>query len=280
VLDRFSVFAEALHHPEGVAWDPVGERVIAGGEAGELYGVSLDGDVDLLSSSGGSMLGVAVDGTGRIYACDAGLGEVIRFDPRSKELGTYARGPDGGELDTPNMLAFDDRGWLYVSCSGEEDEGRAGIVRVAADGDVRWWSRDVARYPNGLCLAADGRSLLLVESRLPGLVRVPIGPDGSSGPREPFVELPGTEPDGVTLDEQGDAYITRYRPDGIVRVTSAGAVEIVADDPLAHVFDAPTNLAFVGPSLDRAVVANVGDTFLLIGDLGVRGLPLRYPELP
>jgi hypothetical protein len=64
-----------------------------------------------------------------------------------------------------------------------------------------------------------------------------------------------------------------------VRVTSVGAVEIVADDPLAHVFDAPTNLAFVGPSLDRAVVANVGDMFLLIGDLGVRGLPLRYPEL-
>jgi gluconolactonase len=280
VLDRFSVLAEGLHHPEGVAWDPIGERVIAGGEGGELYGVSLDGDVDLLSSSGGSMLGVAVDGTGRIYACDAGLGEVIRFDPRSNELRTYARGPDGGELDTPNMLAFDDRGWLYVSCSGEEDEGQAGIVRVAPDGDVRWWCRDVARYPNGLCLAADGRSLLLVESRLPGLVRVRIGPDGSSGPREPFVELPGTEPDGVTLDERGDAYVTRYRPDGIVRVTSVGAVEIVADDPLAHVFDAPTNLAFVGPSLDRAVVANVGDMFLLIGDLGVRGLPLRYPELP
>jgi hypothetical protein len=28
------------------------------------------------------------------------------------------------------------------------------------------------------------------------------------------------------------------------------------------------------------VVANVGDMFLLMGDLGVRGLPLRYPELP
>ena len=66
MLDRFSVLAEGLHHPEGVTWDPVGERVIAGGEGGELYGVSLDGDVDLLSNSGGSMLGVAVDGTGRI----------------------------------------------------------------------------------------------------------------------------------------------------------------------------------------------------------------------
>jgi gluconolactonase len=280
VLDRFSVLAEGLHHPEGVTWDPVGERVIAGGEGGELYGISLDGDVDLLSTSGGSMLGVAVDGSGRIYGCDAGRGEVVRFDPHSDELGTYARGPDGNELDTPNMLAFDDRGSLYVSCSGEEDEDEAGIVRVAPDGDVRWWCRDVTHYPNGLCMAADGRFLLVVESRLPGLVRVPILNDGSSGPPEPIVELAGTEPDGVALDDRGDAYVTRYRPDGIVRVTPEGTVAIVADDPLAHVFDAPTNLAFVGPSLDRAVVANVGDTFLLIGDLGVRGLPLRYPELP
>jgi sugar lactone lactonase YvrE len=280
VLDRFALLAEGLHHPEGVAWDPVGERVIAGGEGGELYGISLDGHVDLLGSSGGSMLGVAVDGSGRIYGCDAGRGEVVRFDPRSGELATYARGPDGDELDTPNMLAFDDGGSLYVSCSGEDDEDQAGIVRIARHGEVTWWSREVARYPNGLCIAADGRSLLVVESRLPGLVRVPIRSDGSSGPREPFVELPATEPDGVAFDEHGDAYVTRYRPDGIVRVTPTGAVEIVADDPLAHVFDAPTNLAFVGPSLDRAVVANVGDTFLLIGDLAVRGLALRYPELP
>jgi gluconolactonase len=280
MLDRFSVLAEGLHHPEGVAWDPVGGRVIAGGEGGELYGISLDGDVDLLSSSGGSMLGVAVDGSGRIYGCDAGRGEVVRFDPRSDELGTHVRGPDGNELDTPNMLAFDDRGSLYVSCSGEEDEDRAGIVRVTPDGDVSWWCRDVAHYPNGLCVAADGRSLLVVESRLPGLVRVPIRTDGSAGVREPFVVLAETEPDGVTLDERGDAYVTRYRPDGILRVTPAGDVAVVADDPLAHVFDAPTNLAFVGPALDRAVVANVGDTFVLIGDLGVRGLPLRYPEQP
>ena len=280
MLDRFAVLADGLHHPEGVAWDPAGGRVIAGGEGGELYGVSLDGDVDLLSTSGGSMLGVAVDGSGRIYGCDAGQGEVVRFDPRSGKLATYARAPDGDDLDSPNMLAFDDRGSLYVSCSGEEDEDHAGILRIEPDGEAGWWCRDVARYPNGLCVAADGRSLLVIESRMPGLMRVPIRDDGSSGPPEPFAELAGTEPDGVALDEGGNAYVTRYRPDGIVRVTPAGAVEIVEDDPLAHVFDAPTNLAFVGVSLDRAVVANVGDTFLLIGDLGVRGLPLRYPELP
>jgi gluconolactonase len=280
VLDRFSVLAEDLHHPEGVAWDPIRGRVVAGGEGGELYAISLDGEVEVLTSSGGSMLGVAVDGAGRIYACDAGRGEVVRFDPRSGDLETYARAPDGGELDTPNMLAFDERGSLYVTCSGEEDPERAGIVRVSGEGSVGWWSRDVTAYPNGVCLAIDGAALLVVESRLPGLVRVPIRSDGSAGRPERVALLPATEPDGVALDEGGDAYVTRYRPDGIVKVSEGGSVEVVADDPLAHVFDAPTNLAFVGPWLDRAVVANVGDTFLLIGDLGVRGLPMPSPELP
>jgi gluconolactonase len=279
MLDRFSTLAEGLHHPEGVAWDPVAGCVIAGGEGGELYAVSTDGEVEVLAVSGGSMLGVAVDGAGRIYACDEGKGEVVRFDPRTGALETYARAPDGGELDTPNMLAFDDTGFLYVTCSGEDDPDAAGIVRVSPDGGVDWWCREVPAYPNGVCLTDRADALLVVASRLPGLVRVPILPDGSAGPPHVVAPLPDTEPDGTTLDERGDAYVTRYRPDGIVRVTPNGEVHVVADDPLAHVFDAPTNLAFVGPALDRAVVANVGDTFLLIGDLGVRGLPLRRPEL-
>jgi sugar lactone lactonase YvrE len=279
MLDRFSVLADDLHHPEGVAWDPVGERVIAGGEGGELYGVSMDGEVELLAVSGGSMLGVAVDGLGRIYACDDGHGEVVRFDPKTGELAAYARAPAGGELDTPNMLAFDEVGFLYVTCSGEDDPDAAGIVRVSPAGAIEWWSRDVPDYPNGVCLTAAGDALLVIESRLPELVRVPIRPDGSAGAPERVAPLPHAEPDGVALDEHGHAYVTRYRPDGIVKVSPRGDTEVVADDPLAHVFDAPTNLVFAGPSLQSAVVANVGDTFLLIGDLGVRGLPLRYPEL-
>jgi gluconolactonase len=280
MLERFEELAEDLNHPEGVAWDPLGERVIAGGEGGELYAISLDGEVEVLAVSGGSMLGVAVDGLGRIYACDDGRGEVVRFDPRSGELETYARSPDGGELDTPNMLAFDGDGALYVTCSGEGDPDSAGIVRVAPGGAVEWWCRDVRAYPNGLCLTAEGDALLVVASRLPGLVRVPIASGGSAGAPQTLALLPDTEPDGVTLDDRGDAYVTRYRPDGIVKVSPSGTTEVVADDPLAHVFDAPTNLAFAGASLARAVVANVGDRFLLIADLGVRGLPLRFPEPP
>ena len=67
MLDRFAVFARDLNHAEGVAWNPVDGLVYAGGEAGEFYRITLAGTVELAGSSGGSMLGLAVDGLGRVY---------------------------------------------------------------------------------------------------------------------------------------------------------------------------------------------------------------------
>jgi gluconolactonase len=274
----FEVLVEDLNHPEGVAWNPSDGRVYAGGEGGELYAVTLAGEVDQVGVTGGSMLGLAVDGTGRVYACDEGNGEVVRFDPVRGALEVYARGPGGADMDTPNMLAFDGAGNLYVTCSGED--GDPCVLRVSPVGSVEVWTTAVPAYPNGICLDAGGDALLVVESHRPGLVRVAIGHDGAAGAVDVVAPLPETEPDGVTLCDDGSLLVTRYRPDGIVHVDGEGRVSTIVHDPLAQVFDAPTNLAFVGPSLGRAVVANVGDRFLSVGDLGLRGAPLAYPEVP
>lgn len=272
----FEELAEGLNHPEGVAWNPFDGRVYAGGEGGEIYAVTLEGDVEELASTGGSMLGIAVDGNCRIYACDEGHGEIVRFDRRSGALETYARGPGGTAMDTPNMLAFDHAGNLYVTCSGED--GDPGVLVITPARETRLWTADVAEYPNGICLDAD--ALLIVASHRPALVRVPILDGGAAGTPVTVAPLPDTDPDGVALGADGAAYVTCYRPDGILRVDPGGACAAVVHDPLARTFDAPTNLAFCGPALTTAVVANVGDRFLSIGDLGVAGAPLAYPELP
>jgi sugar lactone lactonase YvrE len=272
----FEEFAEGLNHPEGVCWNPSDGRVYAGGESGEIYAVTLEGDVDVVATTGGSMLGLAADGRGRIYACDEGNGEVVRVDPGTGAVEMYARGPGGAVLDTPNMLAFDGAGRCFVTCSGED--GDASIVRIDPDRTVTVWTSAVPAYPNGICLDAGGEALVVVESHRPALVRVPLASDGSAGIPRVIALLPDTEPDGVTLGADGGYYVTLYRPDGIVRVDATGEVTPVVHDPLAHVFDAPTNLAFVGPALDRAVVANVGDRFLSIGDVGTTGAALMYPE--
>jgi streptogramin lyase len=93
-LDRFDELAGGLNHSEGAAWNPVDGFVYAGGEGGQLS-ITLEGDVAHVGSSGGSMLGIAVDGRGRVYACDAGNGEIARWDPGAGEVSTYARGVRG-----------------------------------------------------------------------------------------------------------------------------------------------------------------------------------------
>jgi len=274
--DRFDELAGGLNHPEGVAWDPVGGRVVAGGEGGEIYTVTLDGEVIVVGSSGGSMLGVAVDGRGRVYACDDGNGEIARWDPVTKEVTTYARGLGGEDMDCPNVAVFGPDGAMYVTCSGEA--GRPEILRVAPGGDpVERWTDAVPGYPNGALVTPDGSALVVVESHAQRLVLVEIDPDGSAGPVSVIAELPDTDADGVALATDGSLWVTLYRPDGLVRISPDGDVELILDDHLAQTFDAPTNIAWVGAELDRVVVANVGDTFLSIGDVGVAGEPLHYP---
>ena len=99
MLDRFDELADGLNHPEGVTWNPFDGLVYAGGEAGELYAVSLDGEVEVRGTTGGSMLGIAVDGAGRVYACDQGRARSRGSIPDRRDR-TYGRGVDD-EASTP-----------------------------------------------------------------------------------------------------------------------------------------------------------------------------------
>jgi len=277
-LDRFEELAGGLNHPEGVSWNPIDGRVYAGGEGGELYSITLDGEVRQVGSSGGSMLGLAVDGAGCVYACDAGKGEIARWDPVTGDVATYARGVGGRDMDTPNVAAFGPDGSLYVTCSGEQ--GRPEILRVPPGGaPAERWTDAVSGYPNGALVTPEGDALVVVEAHAQRLVRVPIGDDGSAGTPVVIAELPDTDPDGVALDADGNYWIALYRPDGIVRIGPGGDAELVVDDHLASTLDAPTNIAWVGPQLNRIVIANVGGTSLAIADLGVRGWPLHSPQV-
>jgi gluconolactonase len=276
-LASLATFAHGLDHPEGICRAPDGHLYV-GGEAGQVYRVTDDGDVTELLSTGGFMLGLAADAESRIYAIDNVAKCVWRVDPDARTAELWAKGPETRPFGVPNWGAFDRAGTYYVTDSGGWGEGNGLVWRIpAGGGDPEVWTEETASFPNGLALAPDDSRLYVLES-LPGaLVEVEIRPDGSAGPRRLLCDLDPAVPDGIALTADGAFYIACYRPDAVYRWHPDEGLSVVAEDPRGTVLAAPTNIAFAGERSDIVVVPNIGRWHLTRIPIGVAGTPLNYP---
>ena len=276
-LERFRTLAAGLDHPEGVAVGPDG-TVWAGGEAGQVYRIGADGAPEEVCSTGGFLLGLAVDGDGVVYACDVQQRAVVRVDAEAGTWSAYSTGAPESPFRNPNFPVFDEAGNLYVTDSGgwQADDGDIKVIRPGGATEV--WTSAVPHFPNGCCLTASGDALLVVESVRPGVVRVPIDGAGRAGEPEPVCALPGTVPDGIAVDEAGGCYVACYRPDRIYYVDPDGRVEVFAEDPQGTVLAAPTNVVFTGADRRTLVVGSLGRWHLAATEVDVAGVRLRFPR--
>jgi sugar lactone lactonase YvrE len=268
------VLVDGLDHPEGVCWDPDAEVVWAGGEEGQLYRVTLDGSFEEVALAPSFVLGVAMDGRGRLAVCASADGSLCVFDGRAVRRLVWE--VDGAPLVLPNYPAFSPDGTLWLSDSGtwSQDDGR--LVRIDADGSATTFARDRSCFTNGLAVTPDGRWLWVAESFHPRVSRYDLV--AGDGVAETVVELPGTVPDGLAFTADGGVLISLYRPDRILHLDAAGSLSIVADDPQGTLIAAPTNVCFVGAELDVLVSANLGRWHLTSYDLGLVGAPLHRPS--
>jgi len=278
MLNNFDIWAEGLDHPEGVAVGSDGS-VYAGGEAGQVYTIDEDGAVAEIAQTGGFILGLAIDGNDNIYVCDLAQSKVLRIDATTRSVSDYSTGSHEQPMRTPNYLAFDAAGNLYVTDSGTW-MGRDGVVhRVAPDGTTSVWSTQVPSFPNGCCLAADASGLLVVESNLPGVSLIPFEGERAGEPQRLVEFDDDVVPDGVAACQAGGFIVACYRPDRLYYVDPSGSASILAHDPHAVMLAAPTNVAFAGPDRRRLVVSSLGRWHLAHGDIGMVGAKLAFPQL-
>jgi gluconolactonase len=274
-IDDFAPFVDGLDHPEGVTVGPDG-TVYAGGEAGQIYRVSLDGSAKQIATTGGFILGLCLDGDGAIYACDLALGAVKRIGPDGG-VTTYSSGAPRRAMSVPNYPVFDAAGNLYVSDSGAWKEHGGCLFRIRPGGETEVVGEGLEAFPNGMALHPDGSRLYVVLSNMPGVVSLALGQDGSVGRPQTVVELPRHVPDGLAFDVAGNLYIACYTPDVIYRLTPNGELALVAEDWESVTFATPTNIVFAGPERRTLVVASLSRWHLTKGEMPIAGAPLRYP---
>jgi gluconolactonase len=266
--DQLRVIAAGLDHPESVCWSPDEDVLYAGGEAGQLYRVSLTGSVDTVATiPNGFVLGLALDGAGNLYVCDMGNGCVHRVTP-DRKMSRY-----GPPIAVPNCPAFAHDGRLYVSDSGDWDGRNGGVLRIDPDGASERLEIPPLAFANGTAIRES--HLYIVESQLPGVVRIPL--DG--GELEPVVTLDHCVPDGIAFDEHGGLWISCWQPNRIYRLTPNGELVTVVDDWTGEYVLSPTNTAFAGENLDMLVLASLAGWGLKAISPGVRGAALERPYL-
>lgn len=276
-LKDVSILAEGLDHPECVAWGPDG-YLYAGGEAGQIYRVTLGGEVTEIASTGGFILGIALDGNGNIYACDTKKHAVMRIDQRGCNM-VFSDGTPERRMITPNFPVFDRLGNLYVSDSGDWHGNNGCLYLITPDQETRVISTQLAAFPNGMALSPDGAYLCVVLSNLPGVVKLLTDKNGLAGLPEPVIELPGIVPDGLAFDREGALYISCYTPDIIYRLTTSGELEVLVEDPERTLIASPTNVAFAGSDLSMLVASNLCGWHLSKMRMTAIGSPLHYPIL-
>jgi gluconolactonase len=277
-VSEVTVLAGTIDHPEAVAWWD--GAVWCGTEAGDLIRIDpATGETRVVARTGGFLLGLAFDGDGYCYACDMGLGRVVRIGLNGA-VEVLADSVAGRRLSSPNYLVFRSDGTLYVTESGsgwEADDGYLFRIRPGHEPEVV--SQECRAFPNGLALSADQRTLYVVESRQPGVVTYELDGD-AVGPRREFLHLPRTVPDGLALDSSGALYVSCWRPDRVYRVAAGSdAAEIYLDDWTAEYLNSPTNLCFGGPDLSTIYLAGLGGYAISQISAEVPGQPLAFPSV-
>jgi gluconolactonase len=275
--DRVRVFFDGtlsdpqLDHPEGIAVHPDGS-VWCGGERGQIFRLDPDGaSIEEMATTGGFILGMAFDRAGNLFVCDMKHAAVFRVEPSSGRVDRFSDGAPGRPFKIPNSPAFDAAGHLYVSDSHAFGIPGPGVIRIAPDGEGElWYERDVT-FANGLAMAPDGSALYVAETFASTVFRIPIRDDGSAGEREDVASTPGSLPDGLAFDVEGNLYVGCYEPSRVLRIDPSGAVEVLWHDATAHTLAHPTNLAFRGTTM---FTANLGRWHVTRIDVGVEGVRL------
>jgi sugar lactone lactonase YvrE len=212
--------------------------------------------VDLLMGPTGKKSvanGIVFDRAGMMYAADYTNHNVLKIDPRTRQISVFAH----GEFNQPNDLAIAPDDTIYCS-DPDWPKGKGQIWHVDRAGKAAVVAKDLGTT-NGIEVSPDGKTLYINESQQRGVWAFPILDGGKLGERKLIKQFDDHGFDGMRCDCDGNLYITRYGEGTVVKMTPQGEI-LKKIDVLGA---APSNLCFGGPDGRTVFVTEVKKTRLV-----------------
>jgi sugar lactone lactonase YvrE len=209
------VVIDGLGFPESTRWRD-GRVWLCNWGAGEVLAVTPDGNAEVAARLAPQTLPFSIDWLpdGRLLSIDGPRGLLVRQEADGA-LSTVA---DLTALGTPpfNELVVAANGNAFVN------GGPGLVVCVQPDGGARTVA-DGLRWPNGMAIVDDGRTLVVADSHAEHLLGFEVSDDGTLTDRRVWAELEHA-PDGICADADGAVWVASVPGKYCARVQEGGEV--------------------------------------------------------
>lgn len=221
--------SEGFQFCEGPAWDGIENLYVSDCYGKYIAKINSDSTMIFLSASDTPFTlnqtnGLAVGKNGFIYACDYGLGAILKISP-SGRTEILANEFEGQKFNRPNDICFDINGNIYFTDpkSYNKDSLNGRIFRIDAITNELKLIYTGLGFPNGIKCSNDGRSLFLSESALHRVLKFDFDENGISNPGI-FIELKGGDPDGLEIDKKGNLIVAHFGGRAVYIISQNGNI--------------------------------------------------------
>ncbi len=205
--------ADVFKFTEGPACDAQGNVFFTDQPNNKIYKWSVDGQLSVFHDSPGRANGLFFDKDGNLWACADAKNELWKISPDG-QVTVVVRDYQGKRLNGPNDLWCDPNGGIYLTDpfykrdywdhDTMEQPGQYVYYLTPDHQTLRPVATDL-RQPNGIVGTPDGQTLYVADIGARKTYRYKIQPDGTLADKTLFCNMGS---DGMTLDSQGDVYLT------------------------------------------------------------------------
>jgi gluconolactonase len=205
---------------EGPSYDPATDALYFtafGRDNSQILKLDAAGKVSVFLDKTEGINGTFLSRRGGLVGCQGNAGRVVRIpirpDGTAGDLQVLADSFDGKRFTAPNDIVEDAKGGIYFTDPDFNEKKTRAVYYITPAGEVQRAVSDM-KVPNGIYISKGGLQLYVSDSETKNYRAYPINPitgavDQSRGRVcfEPKVENQAP-PDGMTLDERGNAYFT------------------------------------------------------------------------